>query len=137
MRFIGFVLLIVFLVLGSGIHARSMIDPPSLIITLGGMVFALLFAGVSMPSMVKVFFSGDTEADVVQEGIRGWKLAAVFALIMGSIGTLIGLVIMLKNMDDPAAIGPGFAIANLTSIYALITALAVCLPVYKSLERSR
>lgn len=77
------------------------------------MVFALLFAGVSMPSMVKMFFSGNAEADVVQEGTRGWKLAAVFALVMGSIGTLIGLVIMLKNMDDPAAIGPGVAIANL------------------------
>jgi chemotaxis protein MotA len=42
---------------------------------------------------------------------------------------------MLKNMDDPAAIGPGFAIANLTTIYALIMAFAVCLPVYRSLER--
>ncbi len=29
----------------------------------------------------------------------------------GMIGTLVGLVIMLKNMDDPAAIGPGMALA--------------------------
>ncbi len=69
MRFIGFVLLIVFLVMGSGTNAAAMIDPPSLIITLGGMICALLFAGVSVPAMVKVFFSGDAEADVVQEGI--------------------------------------------------------------------
>ena len=134
MRFIGLVLLVVFLVLGSGSAAHSMIDPPSLIITLGGMIAALLLAGVNIPVMAKVFFS-DAEPDQVREGISGWKLAAVFALVMGSVGTLIGLVIMLKNMDDPAAIGPGFAIANLTSIYALMMAFAVCLPVYKSLER--
>ena len=38
----------------------------------------------------------------------------------GMIGTLIGLVIMLKNMDDPAAIGPGMAIALLTTMYGAI-----------------
>ena len=136
MRLIGFILLIVFLVLGSGANASSMIDPNSFILTVGGMIGALLFAGASVPSMVKVFFSDHTEAEVAQEGIRGWKLAAAFGLIMGSAGTLIGLVIMLKNMDDPAAIGPGFAIANLTSIYGLVIAFAICLPVYKSLQRN-
>ena len=40
----------------------------------------------------------------------------------GMIGTLIGLVIMLKNMDDPAAIGPGMAIALLTTMYGAIIA---------------
>ena len=40
----------------------------------------------------------------------------------GMIGTLIGLVIMLKNMDDPAAIGPGMAIALLTTMYGAIMA---------------
>ena len=32
---------------------------------------------------------------------------------MGMIGTLIGLVAMLSNMDDPKAIGPAMAVALL------------------------
>jgi chemotaxis protein MotA len=44
------------------------------------------------------------------------------------IGTLVGLVIMLKNMDDPAAIGPGMAVALLTTLYGALIANLVALP---------
>jgi chemotaxis protein MotA len=47
---------------------------------------------------------------------------ATTAPAFGMIGTLVGLVIMLKNMDDPAAIGPGMAIALLTTLYGSILA---------------
>jgi len=39
---------------------------------------------------------------------------------MGMIGTLIGLVAMLLNMADPAAIGPSMAVALLTTMYGAI-----------------
>ena len=42
---------------------------------------------------------------------------------------------MLHHMDDPAAIGPGFAIGILTTVYGVIIAFTICVPVYKSLER--
>ncbi len=42
---------------------------------------------------------------------------AGFAGAMGMIGTLIGLVAMLLNMADPAAIGPAMAVALLTTLY--------------------
>ena len=51
----------------------------------------------------------------------------------GMIGTLIGLVIMLKNMDDPAAIGPGMAIALLTTMYGAIIANIFMIPIGKKL----
>lgn len=42
----------------------------------------------------------------------------------GMIGTLIGLVNMLANMDDPKSIGPAMAVAILTTLYgALISNL--------------
>jgi chemotaxis protein MotA len=103
---------------------------------LGGTIGALLFAGAIIPSMLKALFSSELGEEVKHQAIRGWKLAAGFSLAIGASATLIGLVLMLANMDDPAAIGPGFAIANLTSLYALIIALAISFPMYKSLERS-
>ncbi len=52
------------------------------------------------------------------------RLAPVF----GMIGTLLGLVIMLGRMDDPSQIGPGMAVALLTTLYGLVLANVFCLP---------
>lgn len=52
----------------------------------------------------------------------------------GMIGTLIGLVQMLSNMDDPKSIGPAMAVAILTTLYGAILANMVCLPMSKKLE---
>lgn len=40
----------------------------------------------------------------------------------GMIGTLIGLVQMLGSLDDPEAIGPGMAVALLTTFYGVLAA---------------
>ncbi len=46
----------------------------------------------------------------------------------GMIGTLIGLVMMLSRLDDPSAIGPGMAVALLTTLYGSLLANLVFLP---------
>ena len=57
---------------------------------------------------------------------------------MGMIGTLIGLVQMLANMDDPKQIGPAMAVALLTTLYGAILANMFALPVADKLAvRSR
>jgi len=47
---------------------------------------------------------------------------------MGMIGTLIGLVIMLGNLSDQAAIGPAMAVALLTTFYGAVIANTLCNP---------
>lgn len=56
-----------------------------------------------------------------------------FAPAFGMIGTLVGLIIMLGNMSDPNAIGPGMAVALLTTLYGAIVANAVALPIAEKL----
>ncbi|GHS89280.1 motility protein A [Campylobacterota bacterium] len=46
----------------------------------------------------------------------------------GMIGTLIGLVAMLLNMDDPSAIGPAMAVAIITTLYGAIVGNAIAAP---------
>lgn len=48
---------------------------------------------------------------------------------MGMIGTLIGLVQMLSNMDDPKSIGPAMAVALLTTLYGAMLATMIALPI--------
>ncbi len=52
----------------------------------------------------------------------------------GMIGTLIGLVNMLGNLDDPASIGPAMAVALLTTFYGAVLANVIFLPLAKKLE---
>lgn len=69
-------------------------------------------------------------------GIRMFKNMAAMAPAMGMIGTLIGLVQMLANMSDPAAIGPAMAIALLTTLYGAVIANAFAQPMADKLARS-
>lgn len=46
----------------------------------------------------------------------------------GMIGTLIGLVAMLKNLDDPSSIGPSMAVALITTFYGSVLANLIFIP---------
>ncbi|MGJ8528028.1 motility protein A [Maritalea sp.] len=64
----------------------------------------------------------------LSEGQRVFKSLGDAAPAFGMIGTLVGLVQMLANMSDPAAIGPAMAVALLTTMYGAVLANLVCLP---------
>jgi len=64
------------------------------------------------------------------------KKAAEFAPAMGLIGTLIGLVQMLGNLEDPTSIGPAMAVALLTTFYGAVLANMVFAPLAAKLERN-
>ena len=53
---------------------------------------------------------------------------------MGMIGTLIGLVLMLSDMNDPKSIGPSMAVALLTTLYGALIANLGALPIADKLE---
>jgi chemotaxis protein MotA len=52
----------------------------------------------------------------------------------GMIGTLIGLVQMLASMDDPSSIGPAMAVALLTTLYGVLLANFIFLPLAEKLS---
>ncbi|UYI47764.1 flagellar motor protein PomA [Vibrio natriegens] len=56
---------------------------------------------------------------------------------MGMIGTLVGLVAMLSNMDDPKSIGPAMAVALLTTLYGAILSNMVFFPIADKLSLRR
>lgn len=81
-----------------------------------------------------------TDADKMTErhesSISIMKKASEIAPAMGLIGTLIGLVIMLGNLEDPSSIGPAMAVALLTTMYGAVLANMVFLPIATKLERN-
>ena len=52
----------------------------------------------------------------------------------GMLGTLVGLVILLQNLDDPSMIGPAMALALITTLYGSLFANVIFAPAKKKLE---
>lgn len=64
-------------------------------------------------------------------GERLFSSLGDFAPAMGMIGTVIGLIQLLANMRDFEKLGPGMAIALLTTFYGLVLAHVLYLPIAK------
>lgn len=58
-----------------------------------------------------------------------------YAPSFGMLGTLIGLVQMLKNLQDPSEIGNGMAVALLTTFYGAFAANLLFIPMQGKLEQ--
>jgi chemotaxis protein MotA len=69
------------------------------------------------------------------EGIKFWNDTGFYFPAFGMLGTLVGLVQMLKNLGagDPAAIGAGMAAALITTLYGSMGANILALPLSKKL----
>ncbi len=69
-----------------------------------------------------------------QQSVKVMNTFSEFAPAMGMIGTLIGLVAMLKSMEDPKTIGASMAIALLTTLYGALIANGITTPLAKKLN---
>lgn len=79
-----------------------------------------------------------TEIDNIAErhksGAAIMEAMGGYAPAFGMIGTLIGLVIMLRNMNDPSSIGSGMAVALITTFYGAVCANLIFLPIAGKLK---
>ena len=66
--------------------------------------------------------------------ISFWEKWAELGPAWGMIGTLIGLVNMLNNMEDASSIGPSMAVALITTLYGSIIANWLCNPVATNMK---
>lgn len=95
----------------------------------------LLIVDGTDPELVRAIM--ETELVNVDSRHRGrinfWKDLGAMGPAWGMIGTLIGLVNMLKKLSDPDAIGPQMAVALITTFYGSLLANWICAPVASKL----
>lgn len=88
------------------------------------------------PDLVKGIL--ETELAFLEErhkqGAGIFEAMATVAPAFGMIGTLIGLILMMKNISDPSSIGPNMAIALLTTLYGALMANFLFLPIAGKLK---
>jgi chemotaxis protein MotA len=69
-----------------------------------------------------------------RQGQSVFETLASYAPAFGMLGTLIGLVQMLTELDSPESVGPGMAVALITTFYGSLLANMVFLPIAQKLK---
>jgi chemotaxis protein MotA len=83
------------------------------------------------PVIVKVIMESDIEQMAARhdDNKRMMDEAAAYAPGFGMIGTLMGLVMMLVNLNDRASVGPYLAVAIITTFYGAVLAYLIFTPI--------
>ena len=96
----------------------------------------LLIVDGTDPELVRAIM--ETELVSVEgrhkEKIGFWENLGAMGPAWGMIGTLIGLILMLKDVSDLAAVGPNMATALITTFYGSVLANWICAPVATKLK---
>ncbi len=100
----------------------------------------LLIVDGTDPELVRNIL--DTELSFMEErhsnGQSLFETMGAFSPAFGMIGTLIGLINLLKNLEDPSTVGPNMAVALITTFYGAVMANLFFLPMARKLKvRSR
>jgi chemotaxis protein MotA len=70
----------------------------------------------------------------LDEGSKVYRAIGDCAPAWGMIGTIIGMVTMFANMDDPSKLGPAMAVALLATLYGALVANMLTLPIADKLH---
>ena len=139
--FLGFAAVIVAAILLGG-DLPAYFNIPSVVLVIGGTgaLLLLTFGHDGCLTAMRLAVRGKRKVEHTQTLLRGdpvvfFCLAAAYALTLGFVGTLIGIVAMLSNMDDPNKIGAGMAAALLAPLYGgLIAAPCMALSVIQAMR---
>ena len=70
----------------------------------------------------------------VEANAKVWESAGAFSPTFGIIGAVMGLIQVMQNLSDPSKLGAGIAVAFVATIYGLIIANLIVLPISSKIK---
>lgn len=120
--------------------ALAMEDPtvfiniPSVLIVFGLTFGGLLASGRKIITFCSVIFDKHASPSQLHDAHETAIDAGNYAIGSGFVGTLVGVVLMLGSLTDPAAVGPSMAVALLTVFYAVLLKYFIFAPIQAGLD---
>ena len=98
----------------------------------------LLIVDGTDPELVRAIMETELVSveDRHKDKIGFWENLGAMGPAWGMIGTLMGLVNMLFNMDDMSKLGPNMGVAIITTFYGSILANWLCVPISFKLKQN-
>ena len=121
------------ILLGRG-DIMAFISCPSFVFVIAGILLFVLTSGrwSDFSRGIKHLFQWRRSLSMDRETAvrisRYFRKLSFAGLVIGALGSLIGIMIMLSHLD-PETIGPGLAMCLLTLFYAFFLSIAVFLPI--------
>ena len=106
--------------------ALAMEDPsafvniPSVLIVFGLIIGGAMASGHCLTSLISISWKKNATESELWDAADTYRRCSKLAIGAGAVGTLIGAILILGTVEDPAAVGPSVAIAILTVLYAVI-----------------
>ena len=115
---------------GGGIAAQPeiFINIPSLTTTFGVILGGIMFSGRSLDNLVSINWKKAKSDDLIYSSDT-YRYLGALGIGGGVIGTLIGWILMLANLENPEMIGMGLSISLLTVFYGVTLKYLVCDPI--------
>ncbi|SEC35357.1 flagellar motor protein [Paenibacillus sp. GP183] len=80
----------------------------------------------------------ELEMDAIEHEVEGmakiFEAAGGYAPTMGIIGTVMGLIHVLGNLDNPSTLGPAIAVAFTATLYGVMSANVIYLPLANKMK---
>lgn len=124
-RVVSAIVVVFFILLAIGFDKiGSFIDIPSLQIVVVCTIAALFASNKfehiqDLPLIIKGKLIPQNEKEL-RPYIRITELGSRYAIGMGAVGTLLGIILMLGNMSDVDSIGPNMAVSLITALYGIL-----------------
>ena len=89
------------------------------------------------PNTVKEILENDAyiQMEELEQAGKVWEGVGGYSPTIGIIGAVLGLIHVMRNLDNPDAIGPGIAIAFVATVYGVGFANLIFIPLGTKIKR--
>ena len=104
----------------------ELVDVPIAVLVIGTplLVLTLVYGWAGVVDACGYCFGHPSPGKKAADAATFFRLWAAFALAAGFLVTLVGLILMLGHLNDPAQLGPGLSAALLGQVYGVFIAAA-------------